>query len=87
VQPRQVLRCRVGCLVPRGRGKIEFGLDLAGGAAVDRARRCQRLRDQWQRAGISRPRAPGGRAAQFGLGQLPQAGLRAPAVHVLSILR
>ena len=72
--------------MPHGQGKIEFGLDLVGGADVDRAHRDQRLRDQRQPAGMSQaPGAGRGRAAQFGLGQLPQVGFRASAVHVLSV--
>ena len=87
VQPGQRLRCHAGCLVPRGQGTIEFGPDLVGGADVDRARRDQRLRDQRQRAGRTPAQgARRGRAAQFGLGQLPQVGFRASAVHVLSVL-
>jgi len=70
-----------------GQGKIEFGLDLAGGGDVDRARRDQRLRDQRQPAGVSSALSAGrGRAAQFGLGRLPQVGFRASAVYVLSVL-
>jgi hypothetical protein len=70
----------------RGQGKIELGLDLVSGTHVDRAHRDQRLRDQRQPAGMFP--APGtgrGRAAQFGLGQQPQVGFRASAVHVLSV--
>jgi len=86
-QHRQLLRCRAGGLVPRGQGKIEFGLDLVGGAGVDRARRDQRLRDQRQPAGMPPAQGAGrGRAAQFGFGQLPQVGFRALAVHALSVL-
>jgi len=87
VQPRQRLRCHAGCLVPRGQGKIEFGPDLVGGADVDRTDRDQRLRDQRQPADRSPAQCAGrGRAAQFGLGQLPQVGFRTSAVHVLSVL-
>ena len=87
VQPRQRLRCHAGCLVPRGQGKIEFGPDLVGGADVDRTDRDQRLRDQRQPAGRSPGQGAGrGRAAQFGLGQLPQVGFRTSAVHVSSVL-
>jgi hypothetical protein len=87
VQSRQRLRCHAGCLVPRGQGEIEFGLDLVGGADVDRTDRDQRLRDQRQRAGRTQAQGAGrGRAAQFGLGQLPQVGFRTCAVHVLSVL-
>jgi hypothetical protein len=45
MQPRQLLRYRADCLVPHGQDKIEFGLDLVGGADADRARRDQRLCD------------------------------------------
>lgn len=70
--------------LPRGQGKIEFGLDLVGGAHVDRAHRNQRLRDQRQAADMARTQGAGrGRAAQFGLGQLPQMGFRVFGVHVL----
>ena len=87
MQPRQRLRCHAGCLVPRGQGKIEFGLDLVGGTDVDRTDRDQRLRDQRQPAGRSPSQDAGlGRAAQFGLGQLPQVGFRTSAVHVSSVL-
>ena len=87
MQPRQLQGCRAGCLVPCGQGKIEFGPDLVGGADVDRARRDQRLRDERQPAGMSPAQGAGcGRAAQFGLGQLPQVGFRVSAVHVLSVL-
>ena len=73
--------------LPRGQGKIEFGLDLVGGADVDRTDRDQRLRGQRQPAGRSPAQCAGrGRAAQFGLGQLPQVGFRTSAVHVLSVL-
>ena len=36
MQPRQLLRCHADCLVPRGQGKIEFGLNLVSGADIDR---------------------------------------------------
>jgi hypothetical protein len=70
-------------------GKLEAGPDLIGSAGVDSAHGQQRLCHQCEPGGIpplpeqrrgQRPRAP-----QFGLGQLPQVGFRALAVHVLSV--
>jgi hypothetical protein len=61
---------------------------VVAAARVDRARRDQRLRNQRQPAGMSPAQGAGhGRAAQFGLGQLPQVSFRASAVHVLSVFR
>jgi hypothetical protein len=72
-------------------GKLEAGPDLSGRAGVDSAHGHQRLRHQCEPGGIPPARNPGRgqrpRAPQFGLGQLPQVGFRALAVHVPSVLR
>jgi hypothetical protein len=64
---------------------MEVVLDLVRGADIDRARGDQHLRGQCQARGITLTRgAVRGqrrRAAQFRLGQQPQVGLRALAVH------
>ncbi len=77
--------------LPHAEGKRELSLDLVRGAHVEGVHGVQRLGDEFeprgmaliQQAAIGGPR---GRAAQFGLGQQPQMGFRALAVHILSVL-
>ena len=92
--PRQPPLTRAGLVYLAGLtdsdGKLEAGPDLIDSASIDSAHGHQRLCHQFDPDGIlprpeqgrgQRPRAP-----QFGLGQLPQVGFRALAVHVLSVL-
>ena len=87
MQPGQRLRSRAGCLVPRGQGKIEFGLDLVGGPTSTAPTAISACATSGSVPAGRRLQGAGrGRAAQFGLGQLPQVGFRASAVHAFSVL-
>jgi hypothetical protein len=76
---------------PHSEGEMEVVPDLVHGADVDGAHGAQQLGGQGQTRDtpLTRGAVRGRRrrAAQFGLGQQPQAGFRALAVHTLSIPR
>ena len=75
--------------LPGTEGKLEVVQNLISGPLIERAHEGQDLRDPLHPGGVAGPRsiAPrlARRTAELSLGQDPQKGLRALAVHILSV--
>ena len=76
--------------LPGTEGKLEVAQDLISDPSIERAHQSQHLRDPFHPARMAGPLSifPGlqGGTTEFCLGQGPQVGFRALAVHILSVL-